>query len=125
MILVDTSVWIEHFRNTDPQLADLLDGRLVLMHPFVVGEIACANLANRTSVLDLLQQLPMAVEAQTGEVLRFVESNALYGRGIGYVDVHLLAATMLTPETTLWTRDKRLHEAAETLGCACLDVVRH
>ena len=125
MILVDTSVWIEHFRNADPQLADLLDGGLVLMHPFVVGEIACGNLANRTSVLDLLQQLPMAVEAQTGEVLRFVESNALYGRGIGYVDVHLLAATMLTPETTLWTRDKRLHEAAETLGCACLDVVRH
>ena len=125
MILVDTSVWIEHFRNADPQLADLLDGGLVLMHPFVVGEIACGNLANRTSVLDLLQQLPMAVEAQTGEVLRFVESNALYGRGIGYVDVHLLAATMLTPETTLWTRDKRLHEAAETLGCAYLDVVKH
>ena len=68
------------------------------MHPFVVGEIACGNVANRTSLLELLQQLPMAAPADTDEALRFIDSHALYGKGIGYVDVHLLAATLLTPD---------------------------
>lgn len=125
MILVDTSVWLEYLRRVDQRLADLLDRGVVLMHPFVVGEIACGNLANRTSFLELLQQLPMAAPADTDEALRFIDTHALYGKGIGYVDVHLLAATLLTPGTRLWTRDKRLHEAAVELGLADSDAVRH
>ena len=125
MILVDTSVWVEHLRRVDQRLVDLLDRALVLAHPFVLGEIACGNLANRKPVLQLLQQLPMAVEAAADEVLRFIESSVLHGKGVGYVDVHLLAATVLTPGTTLWTRAKRLHEIADALGHAYSDAVRH
>ena len=105
-------------------LAALFDRGAVLMHPFVIGEIACGNLANRRAVLELLRELPMAVEAEGEEVLRFIESKTLYGKGIGYVDVHLLAATALTPGTTLWTSDKRLNDVADALGCAYADV-RH
>ena len=117
MILVDTSVWVDHLRRTDAALADLLERGTVLMHPFVVGEIACGGLAHRPAVLDLLQQLPMAEVADTNEVLGFIERRGLHGRGIGLVDVHLLASTALTTGARLWTRDKRLRAAAEALAC--------
>ena len=125
MILVDTSVWVDHLRSGDAQLADLLERAQVVMHPFVVGEMACGSLGDRSSILELLQDLPSARVAENEEVLAFIEHRALHGKGIGYVDVHLLASVALTEGTTLWTRDKRLLTAAQALGCACQDTASH
>lgn len=121
MILVDTSVWVDHLRRGDPGLVDLLERSIVIMHPFVVGEIACGTLHNRDSILELLQDLPAAVVAEGGEVLRFIEVHALHGKGIGWVDVHLLASVLLTHGTRLWTRDKKLRSVAQTMGLAFQD----
>lgn len=118
MILADTSVWVDHLRRGDVRLAGLLERASVLMHPFILGEIACGSLADRQTVLELLNDLPCAVVAETDEALSFVEHHRLWGKGIGYVDVHLLAAVALTEGATLWTRDKRLRAAAQALGCA-------
>ena len=118
MILVDTSVWIDHLRAGDAELSALLNGSKVLMHPFVLGELACGNLRNRTEVLALLKNLPRAVVATDEEVLFFIERHALMDRGIGYVDVHLLAAVTLDGVTKIWTRDKRLRTGADALGLA-------
>jgi hypothetical protein len=118
LILVDTSVWVDHLRRGDPGLVDLLERSAVLMHPFVVGEIACGSLRDRKSILELLLDLPAAVVASSDEVLEFVESGALHGKGIGYVDVHLLASVALTPGAELWTRDAKLRRIAELHGFA-------
>ena len=118
MILVDTSVWVDYLRRTDTELADLLERGQILMHPFVIGEIACGSLRDREATLELLQQLPAAAVAEPDEALGFIELRSLHGKGIGYVDVHLLASTALNAGAMLWTRDKRLREAAEALGCA-------
>ena len=125
MILVDTSVWVDHLRSGDAQLADLLERGAVVMHPFVVGEIACGSLSHRASILELLLELPAAAVAENEEALGFIERHALHGKGIGYVDVHLLAAVALTPGARLWTRDKRLQVAADELGCAYQDSSSH
>lgn len=117
MILVDTSVWVDHLRRGDPGLVDLLERSAVVMHPFVVGEIACGSLRDRKSLLELLQDLPAAVVATDGEVMQFIEGHALHGKGIGYVDVHLLASVALTGGARLWTRDQKLRQAAAALGC--------
>ena len=121
MILVDTSVWVDHLRRGDAQLAEFLERGAVVMHPFVIGEIACGSLADRSSILQLLQDLPMAVAADGDEVLGFIERHSLHGKGLGYVDVHLLASVALTDGTKLWTRDKRLRVAAHDLDCAHAD----
>lgn len=118
MILVDTSVWVDHLRRGDLGLVNLLERSAVLMHPFVVGEIACGSLRDRESILELLQDLPAAVVASPHEVLKFIGSRALHGKGIGYVDVHLLASVALTPGSQLWTRDAKLRRIADLLGCA-------
>lgn len=118
MILVDTSVWVDHLRSGDARLAGLLERGAVLGHPFVVGEIACGNLARRAVTLGLLQDLPMAVVADAHEVLVFLDHHQLHGKGLGYVDVHLLVATALTGGAALWTRDRRLHAVAHAVGCA-------
>ncbi|HEY4216237.1 MAG TPA: type II toxin-antitoxin system VapC family toxin [Gemmatimonadaceae bacterium] len=112
MILVDTSVWIDHLRTRDDELARALDDGEVLVHSFVIGELACGNLRNRADVLGLLRELPPVREATHDEVMVFVERRKLMSRGIGYVDAHLLAAAMLTPWTRLWTHDKRLARLA-------------
>ncbi|MGH7118762.1 MAG: type II toxin-antitoxin system VapC family toxin [Acetobacteraceae bacterium] len=125
MILVDTSVWVDHLRAGDTVLAALLDAGLVLTHPFVVGELALGTLRRRETVLDALSDLPHASIATDGEVLHFIEYNALFGRGIGYVDVHLLAAARLTAGAELWTNDKRLHGVANQLGLASTRTRRH
>lgn len=125
MILVDTSVWVDHLRRGDARLAELLERGAVVMHPFVVGEIACGTLADRISILELLQDMPTAVVANSDEVLGFIEIHSLHGKGIGYVDVHLLASVALTGGAKLWTRDKRLHAAADELGCAHQDANAH
>ena len=116
MILVDTSIWIDHLRAADPELVDLLERNLVVMHPAVVGELAVGQLARRADVLTLLGGLPKAVIANDDEVLALITEERLFGRGLGYVDVMLLASTMLTPETKLWARDSRLARAARDLG---------
>lgn len=115
MILVDTSVWIDHLRSGSEELGQLLGRQSVLMHPFVRGEIACGKLLNRAEVLGYLQRLPHAVVAEDGEVIDFIERRALAGRGIGYVDAHLLASCLLTDRATLWTRDMRLAAIAAEL----------
>ena len=118
MILVDTSVWISHLRAGEPSLAAALEGARVLMHPFVLGELACGNLENRGEVLKLLGDLPAAPTATDPEALNFIERRALMGRGIGYIDVHLLASVALSSDARLWTRDRRLAAAATELQLA-------
>jgi len=117
-MLVDTSVWIDHLRQGDQQLAAALNAGDVLMHPMVLGELACGNLQHRQATLRLLQQLPAAIVATHDEALRFIENQRLMGRGIGSVDAHLLASAALTPDTQLWTRDTRLATIARELSLA-------
>jgi predicted nucleic acid-binding protein len=118
MILVDTSVWIDHLRAGDRHLADLLNNSQVLAHPFVIGEMACGNLHKREDVLRLLNALPRAPVAFQEEVLHFIECNKLMGQGIGFIDAHLLASTALADATFIWTRDKRLQKSARKLKLA-------
>lgn len=118
MILVDTSVWIDHLRASDNELTALLNGNRVSMHPFVLGELACGNIRNRQEVLTLLKDLPQITVARDDEVLFFIERHQLMGRGIGYIDAHLLAAATLASPTQLWTRDKRLRTTADALSLA-------
>ncbi|MGH8146006.1 MAG: type II toxin-antitoxin system VapC family toxin [Rhodanobacteraceae bacterium] len=118
MILVDTSVWIDHFRRRDASLVHLLDASLVLCHPFVIGELACGHMRGRTGILDALDNLTAAPVAKHHEVMVFLDRHGLAGRGIGWVDAHLLASTALAGDARLWTRDKRLASVATDLGMA-------
>lgn len=118
MILVDTSIWIDHLRNGNATLEQLLERGLVSAHPWVIGELALGRLARRREIIGLLTGLPQATVATTDEVLALVDRHQIYGLGIGYVDAQLLAATRLTPDAALWTGDKRLAAAASRLGCA-------
>ena len=118
MILVDTSVWVEHLRSGSATLADALGAGRVLAHPFVIGELACGNLQNRREVLDLLGRLPSVPVATHVEALGFLDRRALMGRGIGFIDVHLLASAALAAPTRLWTRDRRLAAVASELNLA-------
>jgi hypothetical protein len=118
LILVDTSVWVDHLRLSDARLVGLLDAGTVLGHPFVIGELALGNLRERNAVLSALSDLPRALMATDAEVLHFIDRHTLFGRGIGYVDAHLLAAVRLTAGASLWTRDKRLRGIAFELGMA-------
>ena len=118
MILADTSVWVDHLRAGNRTLAALLDTGMVLVHPFVIGELALGNLRQREIVLGALADLPQARVATDAEVLHFIARHALSGRGIGYVDAHLLAAAQLTAGTALWTNDKRLRGVAAQLALA-------
>jgi hypothetical protein len=118
VILLDTSVWIDHLRQKDAQVAAILQSGLALTHPFVVGELACGNLKSRTSILGLLGTLPQARAAQEHEALFFIDRHKLMGQGIGYIDAHLLAATALTGGARLWTRDRRLGALAQRLELA-------
>jgi len=115
MVLVDTSIWVSHLRQGDDRLAALLDEGNVCSHPFVIGELACGNLKNRIEILSLLRALPSAGVAEHEEILAFIDSNKLMGKGLAYVDVHLLASAVLSG-ITLWTADRRLAQAATALG---------
>lgn len=116
MVLIDTSVWVDHLQRGNAELTDMLNRAQVLTHPFVIGELALGSLQQRSTILEALQNLPACTTATDAEVLNFINSNALHGIGIGYVDAHLLAATRLTPAAKLWTLDKRLQSAATRLG---------
>lgn len=115
MVLVDTSVWVAHLRSGDARLKGLLEQGLVACHPFVVGELACGNLGNRKEILGLLQALPQATVARHDEVLGFLDVHKLMARGLGYVDIHLLASARLD-SLALWTLDSNLKKAAERTG---------
>jgi predicted nucleic acid-binding protein len=118
LILVDTSVWVDHLQATNSALVRLLEDGQVLSHPFVIGEIALGNLKKRNVVLQALESLPRASVALDREILGFIDRNFLFGLGIGYVDAHLLAATRLMADARLWTADRRLQNAAERLNLA-------
>ena len=115
MILADTSVWIDHFRVGSKRLQSLLEAGEIICHPFVVGEIACGSLNNRSEILTLLAVLPAAVVAEHHEALTFIDRHDLDGTGLGWVDVHLLASASLT-QCSLWTLDKALSRAARRLA---------
>jgi predicted nucleic acid-binding protein len=114
MILADTSVWIDHLRYGNPRLKQLLLTEAVACHPFVIGELACENLGNREEALSLMHALPSLPVADAGEMLYFIDSHRLMGRGLGLIDMHLLASAELG-EAALWTLDKRLRKAAQEL----------
>jgi predicted nucleic acid-binding protein len=117
-LLADSSIWIDHIRHPNPDLADALRAGAILTHPFVIGEISMGSIARRDAVLAALADLPMVTRANDREVLSLVDRHRLFGTGIGLIDAHLLASAFLTPETRLWTRDRRLREVAERLGIA-------
>ena len=115
MILVDTSVWITFFRENNSSLSGFLVEGRVVCHPFIIGELACGNLKNRSEILSLLEALPQARLARHEEVLYFIEQNHLMGKGLGYIDMHLLASAKLS-EVLLWTLDKNLKNTAHELN---------
>ena len=116
-MLVDTSVWVDHLRRGNARLARHLDAGEVECHPFVIGELACGDLKQRAQLLDLLQRLPRVLQAEHEEVLGFIDAQRLMGRGLGWVDTHLLASALLS-QTPLWTLDKRLAARAAALRIA-------
>ena len=118
MVLVDTSIWINHFRSGNDRLEKLLDQQKVLAHPFVIGEIALGELSNMSSILEDLASLPAAAVATDDEVLRFIADQSLAGQGIGLIDVHLLAATFLTVGSKLWTLERKLFAVAARMKIA-------
>ncbi len=115
MVLVDTSVWVSHLREGNAKFEGLLNNGDVVCHPFIVGELACGNIKNRAEILSLLQALPMSNQAEHNEVMKFIENNQLMGSGLGYIDVHLLAAASLT-EVLIWTTDKKLKDVSQKMG---------
>lgn len=117
MVLVDTSVWVGHLRRGSARLVELLQEGLVVCHPFVIGELACGRLRNRREILGLLAALPQARLAEHEEVLPLVEQHHLYGRGLEWIDIHLLGGALLSA-CTLWTLDRALDQAARALGIA-------
>ena len=118
MILADTSVWIDHFRAHDEKLAALLDKGRILAHPFFIGELALGHLRQREIILGALLDLPQAIAATDAETFHLIAAHMLHGRGIGYLDAHLLASARLTSGARLWTHDRRLHDVADALGVA-------
>jgi predicted nucleic acid-binding protein len=118
MILVDTSIWIDHMQRTEPDLVVLLENAEVCVHPMIIGELALGSLRDRSVILSLLDDLPGIPVATHAEVLQLIESHALYGTGLSFIDAHLLAALRLSSTVKLWTRDRRLESAAKRLGVA-------
>ncbi len=115
LILVDTSIWIDHLRQEEAQLKQLLTQGQVATHPFIIGEIACGNLNNRQAILSYLDNLEKVKQAEHHEVIYLIEKCQLMGKGIGYIDAHLLASCLINQATHLWTRDKRLNKLATNL----------
>ncbi len=116
MVLVDTSVWVNHFRASDAALSALLNQGQVCLHPFVLGELALGNLRQTDAAFDALKGLPQMDAALDDEVMALIARQNLAGRGIGYVDAHLITSVFLTPGSRLWTQDQRLHQVAKSLG---------
>lgn len=117
MILVDTSVWVDHIRKNEDRLVTLLSEGLILCHPFVIEELACGTLPRRNEFLGLLETLPMAPTADHYEVLDLIAATTLHGTGLGMVDAHLIASALLA-DVLIWTKDRALSRATERIGCA-------
>jgi predicted nucleic acid-binding protein len=117
VILVDASIWIDHLRGTNPVLVDLLNTRRILGHPFVRGEISLGSVGRRTFLLEMLDALPQIMQATNAEVFAMIEARQWFARGVGYVDAHILAATIIMPGALLWTTDRRLDALAKETGC--------
>ncbi|MBT4365215.1 MAG: type II toxin-antitoxin system VapC family toxin [Desulfobacterales bacterium] len=115
MVLVDTSVWVNHLRNGNKNLEDLLSKGKVMCHTHIIGELACGNIKNRKQILSLLRDLPLSPLVEFNEYLYFIDEHKLHGAGIGFVDIHLLASAKLA-QVKLWTNDKKLSSAATNLG---------
>ncbi len=115
MVLVDTSVWVSHLREGNPKMELLLNEGIVVCHHFVIGELACGNLKNRTEILNLFQSLPVVEIAEQEEVLQFIENYKLMGKGLGFIDIHLLTSALLD-NIPLWTLDKKLNQVASKLN---------
>ena len=118
MILADSSVWIDHLIVEDPHLVSMLDQQEILIHPMVIGELACGNMRDRADMMRLFRRLPKILAASHDEVLFLIEYHQMMGRGIGFIDAHLLASTAMTPSTRLWTNDRRLMVLSSELGVA-------
>jgi hypothetical protein len=116
VILADTSIWVDHFRSGNDELRRLLTSRQIVMHPFIVGELALGSLRERKKVMAFLDMLPQVRVARLDEVRQMIEMRSLYSHGIGLIDAHLLASVFINPSTLLWTMDKRLSSVAEALG---------
>ena len=114
MILVDTSVWVNHLNKSEPELAKLLNSMMVCTHPFIIGELSCGNISNRSEFLTLIKALPCVEPAFEDEVYTFLEGKKLYGIGLGFIDIHLLAAALIN-DVKIWTRDKALKKVAHKL----------
>ena len=114
MILVDTSIWIDHFNKSDFDLIKLLNSGKVCIHPFIIGELSCGNISNRKEILTLLKALPEVESALNEEVFSLIENKKLYGNGLGFIDVHLLASALING-VNIWTRDKTLKKTATNL----------
>ena len=123
MVLVDTSVWIDHLRRPEPALLDELKANNVLTHTIVVGELACGNLANRTTFLQNMDALPKITEGTHGEIRDLIESARLFGRGIGLMDAHLLYSVLHQEGALLWTRDRRLNQIAQEVGVSYSETI--
>ena len=118
MVLVDTSIWINHFRKSESRLIELLEQGDVVTHPFITGELACGNMKNRKQIISLLHALPSAPKASDDEILFFIDRHSIMGRGIGLIDAHLLASCKLA-HCILWSTDKRLLLVANDMGLVC------
>ncbi len=114
MILVDTSVWMEHFRKGNAQLEEILDNGDVMCHPFIIGELACGNMKNRKEILSLMKALPMSCKASHDEILELIERRKLMGKGLGFIDMHLIASAFLS-NVYIWSFDKSLHKITAEL----------
>ncbi|MDI6726069.1 MAG: PIN domain-containing protein [Smithellaceae bacterium] len=117
MVLVDTSVWVAHLREGHAGLASLLNDARVVCHPLIIGELACGNLRKRSEILFLLRALPSIIVAEHNEALAFIENQSLMGKGLGFIDLHLLTSARLSG-VPLWTFDKKLNQVAALLGLA-------
>jgi predicted nucleic acid-binding protein len=115
MVLANTSVWVSHLRHGNSKLQELLEARKVVSHPFIVGELACGNISNRVEIISLMQSLPMLDVVENEELLLFIEHKKMMGTGLGFVDVHLMAAAVLAA-IPLWTQDKKLKQACSQLN---------
>jgi predicted nucleic acid-binding protein len=116
LILADTSVWIDHLRSGNKEMRRLLNQGHIVIHPFIIAELALGSLKERAKTLALLDLLPHVRVAQLSEVRSMIEARHLYGLGIGLIDAHLLASVLLHPSTLLWTKDRPLRKVAEALG---------